>query len=424
MTSRHSRPQSQAGAHQVRNPNATPQRTRVVYKNAPEQFSLTEKKTTYEDSFTLRAKPKTPLQNNNKTAGLDKITLADLSTTMNDKTPAKKRESGSEVPQSRKSSRRGNVSGDLFLNSAKLAQSVERNNFNKTATVKFGQYTVPNTTAVQKFYQSQSLKDAMTQEFAEDPHVHINYEADYYEAVKSLDVCGKCWADQKKYYPTPFKVNHKGPGQSLYQRDFVKHQLNDQGPRFKSDLYTTPKQNVPVDYATTMRNDFKVWNIGTPKRETMEFAPATTGMPMSGTSNYRLEYANWGANTAAYEKAPHNKTVITELPFMSSTTYGDNFAPTGQFKKVGLFKQKVNKSPLTTGVPFIGETTNSATYKPFKVAPVSATEKGRAYEKTEALPEDMRSLYSKDFPLPVQEKCPARVFIDNNAHPRFKHLST
>lgn len=66
-------------------------------------------------------------------------------------------------------------------------------------------------------------------------------------------MCGKCWADQKKYYPTPFKVNHKGPGQSLYQRDYVKHAINDQGPRLRSDFYSTPKQNAPVDYATTMR---------------------------------------------------------------------------------------------------------------------------------------------------------------------------
>lgn len=51
--------------------------------------------------------------------------------------------------------------------------------------MKFGQYTVPNTTAVQKFYESQSLKEAMTQEFSQNPHVHVNYEADYYEAVKS-----------------------------------------------------------------------------------------------------------------------------------------------------------------------------------------------------------------------------------------------
>lgn len=57
--------------------------------------------------------------------------------------------------------------------------------YSKTATVKFGQYNVPNTPALQKFYESQSLKEAMTQEFANNPHVCINYEADYYEAVKS-----------------------------------------------------------------------------------------------------------------------------------------------------------------------------------------------------------------------------------------------
>lgn len=131
MTTRLSRPKSLVETQQVRNPNSTPLRTRVVYKNAPEQNSLTENKTLYEDSFAPKAKPTTPLKNHNKTAVLEKVTLADISSlnaTM-DKTPAKKRENGSEAPQSRKSSRRGNVSGDLFLNSAKLAQSVDRNNF-------------------------------------------------------------------------------------------------------------------------------------------------------------------------------------------------------------------------------------------------------------------------------------------------------
>lgn len=47
----------------------------------------------------------------------------------------------------------------------------------------------------------------------------------------------------------------------------------------------------------------------------------------------------------------------------------------------------------------------------------------QAYVPTETLPENMRSLYSKDFAFPTQDKCPARVFIENNAHPRFKHLS-
>lgn len=74
---------------------------------------------------------------------------------------------------------------------------------------------------------------------------------------------------------------------------------------------------------------------------------------------------------------------------MNKTTYRDNFGnpdPTSQLKPKDkdLWKQKNNKyyflnfwklflpsprrSPITTGIPFLGETTHAATYKPFKVS--------------------------------------------------------
>lgn len=134
MTTREVRPKSQASnSPQLRNPNATPQRTRVIYKNKPEDFSLTENKTLYEDSYAQKPKPKTPVHVHNKTTGIEKLTLADIgsmSAALNDKTSAtKKRESESQAPQSRKSTRRGNVSGDLYVNAARVGQSVDPANF-------------------------------------------------------------------------------------------------------------------------------------------------------------------------------------------------------------------------------------------------------------------------------------------------------
>jgi len=70
---------------------------------------------------------------------------------------------------------------------------------------------------------------------------------------KELDYCGRCWAAQQKYYSSPFKIKHKGPGQTLYQRDYVKHPLDSQGPVLKNDFYTTWANNEPMDYGTTMR---------------------------------------------------------------------------------------------------------------------------------------------------------------------------
>ncbi len=79
----------------------------------------------------------------------------------------------------------------------------------------------------------------------------LNYE--------ELDYCGHCWAAQQKFYSTPFKIKHKGPKQSLYQRDYVEHPLDAQGPVLKNDFYGTFINNEPMDYGTTMR----VISIGT-----------------------------------------------------------------------------------------------------------------------------------------------------------------
>lgn len=71
-------------------------------------------------------------------------------------------------------------------------------------------------------------------------------------------------------------------------------------------------------------------------------------------------------------KAPQNKTIIPELPFMSATTYGANFSKpdaTTQLKPVDRDLWKKNKSPFASAIPFLGESTNAATYKPFKVTP-------------------------------------------------------
>lgn len=103
------------------------------------------------------------------------------------------------------------------------------------------------------FYESTLLKDALKREFAGNPNINVDNDAEYYEAVKRLDECGKCWAAQQKYYTSPFKIKHKGPGQTLYQRDYVKHPLDAQGPTLKNDFYTTWQNNEPMDFGTTMK---------------------------------------------------------------------------------------------------------------------------------------------------------------------------
>jgi len=63
---------------------------------------------------------------------------------------------------------------------------------------------------------------------------------------------------------------------------------------------------------------------------------------------------NWGTNAANTERPYIAKTIIPELPFFPNTTYGGHFADT-KGKPAKLLNPKTNKSPLSPGIPFLGE---------------------------------------------------------------------
>jgi len=401
-------------------------KTRVVYKNAGVEEEDQGMRSLYGQSFNRATNSRASQRSNGSVtladigamhrmsaskAQLDKVKAGDLASPKGQKQMLKKL----EQPGQRQETPKG----------YKLEKTVPVKNVASPEK----KASAPEATAglSQKMYESQLLKDAMTREFHSHPYININDDAEYYDTIKKLDYCGRCWAAQQKYYSSPFKLKHKGPGQSLYQRDYVKHPLDSQGPVLKNDFYSTFANNEPMDYGTTMRNDYKPWNVGPVKRETMNFAPATTGIPLAGKSNYKTEFVDWGANVTAYEKPIVATTIIPELPFMGKTTYRDNFAkpdPTTQLKPKDqdLWKQKSGRSPITTGIPFLGETNYAATYKPFKVGNVPNFEEKEEYEPTQALPDHLKSLYSKDFGPKPYWKCPAIIFMENNPHPRTKHL--
>lgn len=407
--------------------SASPQKgfkTRVVYKNAKPEEDDNTMKSLYGQSFN-RA---TQQSRSSTKSGQGKVTLADIGA-MHRVNSSKLKAGDLASPKSDKSSQRGVTyhQGERKLVTPTKSE-IEAEQARKTHGLKAKSAApVAKEGVSQKMYESQLLKDAMEREFRGHPYYNINDDAEYYDTVKKLDYCGRCWAAQQKYYSSPFKIKHKGPGQTLYQRDYVKHPLDSQGPVLKNDFYTTFQNNEPMDYGTTMRNDYQPWNVGPVKRETMNFKPATTGIPFAGKSNYRSEFVDWGANLTAYEKPMQGTTIIPELPFMGKTTYGDSFKkpdPTDQLKPTDkdLWKQKNNKSPITSGIPFLGETNYAATYKPFQVGNVPNFENPEEYEPTQTLPEHMRSLYSKDFGPKPHWKCPAIIFMENNPHPRSKHL--
>jgi len=412
-------------------------KTRVVYKNAKEDETANPMVSLYGQSFN-KSPQKPPSRGELASVQSGRISLADIGAMHRysaSKTPNAK--SKVDLLTSPKNDRQERRPPSSSIQDAASPRTVEQERarvqqLNKQhqqkAFEKTGKTDVSAKNGVsQSMYESQLLKEAMQKEFCDHPYINYNDDAEYYDAVRRLDYCGKCWAAQQKYYTSPFKIKHKGPGQSLYQRDYVKHPLEDQGPVLKNDFYTTWNNNEPMDFGTTMRNDYKPWKTGPVKKETMNFRPATTGIPFAGKSNYRSEYVNWGANVTAYEKPLQGTTIIPELPFMSKTTYRDNFAnpdPTSQLKPKDkdLWKQKNNKSPITTGLPFMGETTHAATYKPFKVEDNPLFEQEHEYEPTQALPEHLKSLYAKDFGAQPHWKCPAVIFMENHPHPKYKHL--
>jgi len=273
----------------------------------------------------------------------------------------------------------------------------------------------------------QAVHEDLLRSYAMNPYVTVNDEVEFFEIIRRLDMCGHCWCGQQKYYTAPFKLKQKGPGTTLYQKDYVKHPLETNGPKVKNDFYGTFNIQEPMDFGTTMRNDYKPWNAEAPKRATMGGKTGASGIPFGGRSGYKAEYIDWGAMPVNYEKAPHNITVIKEMPLGGKTAYQENFGHPGATDRAkpvdkDLWKHKTGKSPLSPGIPFLGETTHNKTYKPFKVGGAPMFPIMDEYEPTEAYPDQFRSTYTQEYTAPQKWKCPARIFIDRHPHPREKHL--
>jgi hypothetical protein len=276
-------------------------------------------------------------------------------------------------------------------------------------------------------YDVDAVHDDVKQSYVANPNIPHDEEAEYYETVRRLDVCGHCWTDQRKYCTQAFKLREKGPGNTLYQKDFVKHPLNGKAPVVKNDFYSTFNIAEPMDLNTTHKKDYKPYEVEAPQRATMAAKNSASGIPFGGKSGYKVDYINWGNMPVNFEKAPHNITIVKDLPFMGKTAYMENFSQPNaceQAKPVDrdLWNTK-KKSPLSTGIPFLGQTTTANTYKPYKVEGAPMFTLKEEYEPTESYPNQFKSTYDQDF---VQHdgklKCPAKVFMETHNHPRAKTM--
>jgi hypothetical protein len=196
------------------------------------------------------------------------------------------------------------------------------------------------------------------------------------------------------------KLQYKPPVGSVYSRDFKKHPLDPKPPKMNNDPWATFRAEQPIDFATTMRNDYKDWKQGAPARNYIDLWKASqTGIPFGGRSGYKAEYLNWGQNAAAMEKPVQPKTVIAELPFIGKSTYAQNFQAPEQMVQAGKIDHNLfgKKSPLSPDVPFLAETTTGRTYQPYKVAGLQNVVKKEGYEKVEAYPGQFNTTYGNDF---------------------------
>jgi len=198
-----------------------------------------------------------------------------------------------------------------------------------------------------------------------------------------------------------YHLKYKGPKGTLYQKDYVEHPLDQQGPVWKNDFYSTFQNNRDFAMGTTNRTDFKAWSVGPVKKETMNWRPATTGIPFGGRTSYRVDFIDYGSNVAALHKVKQLPTTIAELPMFTKTTYRNDFAkPTeppqkAQSQDNNLFGKK---SPLSPSIPFLGESVAMKAYKPFKVGPAPPKDKKvEKYEPTKSYDGMFKTTYKSDF---------------------------
>jgi len=256
-----------------------------------------------------------------------------------------------------------------------------------------------------------------------NPEVLADAEAEYYENVRRLDECGHCWQRTQKYYTGPFKIRQKGPTDSIYQKDYVKHPI-EKPVKITNDFWGTFETNEPKDFTTTMAQDYKPHKVGPITLANMAGKSAATGVPFAGRSGYKTEFINWGNMPVNIEKPPVNISVIPEIPFMGKTQYQDIYV-----KQDGVPARPVDRdlygtkrSPLSPGIPFMGKSTHNATYKPHNIEAMPNFPIIDEFDGDQTYPNQFKSIYQKDYKGNGHWKCPAKIYMETHPHPRAELL--
>jgi hypothetical protein len=225
--------------------------------------------------------------------------------------------------------------------------------------------------------------DIQAQNPQDDNHSHDNHshegESNNNTSTKKKTCCAGRWKPffkEERDEPT-MAMRTKGPGKTLYQKDYIKHPLNATRD-MKNDLWTTFQNSEPMDFTTTMRNDFVAKKITHPV-QSMAARPVTTHVPFGGKSSYRREYVDWKGNQAMMTMPVQPSTVVSNLPFLKRTTMRDDYQKPYKEDDLNDQLRAVNKQKKDSSIfpvmPLLGETTYQKHYKGFKVGALPADQR-------------------------------------------------
>jgi hypothetical protein len=254
-----------------------------------------------------------------------------------------------------------------------------------------------------------------SQFFTIDGHVIHSPERDPHKAFHEIPYLS---GEEAKHFEDMrnlvYKLKYKGPKGSVYQKDYHEHAIEQHGPLVKNDFYATFQNKSEFTAGSTHRNDFKAWSVGPVKKETMNWRPATTGIPFGGRTSYKVDFIDYGCNTAALHKPKQLPTTIPELPMFTKTTYNNDFTKPKDGKKAELQDNNLfGKNILSSNIPFLGESVAMKSFKPFKVVPVppSSDKKTETYEPSKSYEGSFRSTYRSDFKKHMDAKNPKDFMI-------------
>lgn len=244
----------------------------------------------------------------------------------------------------------------------------------------------------------------------------VDGNTEYFNHISGLCLCGKCKCGKHKCKHAQLKQKVKPTATSLYAKDYADPGCQARPKNETKDLQSTFKTNAPLDGTSNYKNDYKPWDEK--PAELMKEGKSLHSVPFAGKSNYKTDYPNWGTNAANMQRPYIAKTVIPELPFHGDTTYAKDYPGNADECRNPQkpIKPANNKSPLSPGIPFLGETAHMKDFKPFKVGNGDLGRKMEEYQPTESLPNQYMSHYNQHFTKPPGEDCPAKIHLDKHRH--------